>query len=110
MPSTYCTHIRVISRKRLREFWAEHPKAQAPLTHWYSLTRDASWKSFADVKASFGSVDTAKVRSGNTAYIFDIKGNDFRLIAAIHFNVETVYVLAVLTHAEYDEDKWKDKL
>ena len=102
--------MRVISRKRLREFWAEHPKAQASLTQWYKLTGDASWKSFADMKATFGAVDTVKVRSGNTVYIFDIKGNDFRLIAAIHFNRKIVYVLAVLTHKEYDEDKWKDNL
>jgi mRNA interferase HigB len=102
--------MRVISRKRLREFWAKHPKAQAPLTQWYKLTREASWNSFADVKATFGSVDTAKVHSGNTVYIFDIKGNAFRLIAAIHFNTMTVYVLAVLMHAEYDRKGWKDRL
>ena len=102
--------MRVISRKRLREFGAEHPTAKTPLTLWYKLTSEASWRHFADVRSTFGSVDAARVSSGNTVYIFDIRGNNFRLIAAIHFNTRTVYVLAVLTHEEYDKEKWKDQL
>ena len=101
--------MRVISRKRLREFWAEHPKAKTPLTQWYKLTEEASWRHFADARSTFGSVDSVTVRSGNAVYVFNIKGNDYRLIAAIHFNTGTVYVLAVLTHPEYDEEKWKDQ-
>ena len=102
--------MRLISRKRLREFWAKHSRAKAPLTQWYKLAQEASWKNFAEVKATFGSVDTAKVSSGNTVYVFNIKGNDFRLIAAIHFNTGKVFILAVLTHEEYDDEKWKDEL
>lgn len=102
--------MRVISRKRLRELWTDHPKAKTPLSVWCKLTEEGSWRHFSDVRSTFGSVDVVKVRSGNSVYVFDIKGNDFRLIAAIHFNTQTVFVLAVLTHAEYDEEKWKDQL
>jgi mRNA interferase HigB len=55
-------------------------------------------------------VDTVKVESGNTVFVFDIKGNDFRLIAAIHFDRRKVFVLAVLTHKEYDKERWKESL
>ena len=102
--------MRIISRKRLRKFCAKHSQAEGSLSQWYKFTKEASWKNFAEVKATFGSVDTTKVKSGRSVYVFDIKGNDFRLIAAIHFDSGIVFILAVLTHEEYDDEKWKDGL
>ena len=102
--------MRVLSKKRLREFSAKHPESDDALARWFKLAREASWKNFSEVKATFGAVDTSQVRSGNTVYVFDIKGNDFRLVAAIHFNTAVVYVLRVMTHREYDRDIWKDAL
>ena len=61
------------------------------------------WHSWADVRADFGTASLV----GNCA-VFNIGGNKFRLIAAIHYNRKKVYIRHVLTHAAYDRDKWKD--
>ena len=97
--------MHVISRRRLREFWSIHPPARRPLEAWYKLVRKAEWKSFHDVKAAFPHVDQYE-----GVVIFDVGGNKFRLIAAIHYNRKKVFVLRVLTHAEYSRGNWKNEL
>lgn len=73
-----------------------------PLQHFRSLVEKASFSSFADLKMTFGSVDKVGVR-----FIFNIGGNKYRLIAAIAFTPQLLWVKAVLTHAEYDRGDWK---
>jgi mRNA interferase HigB len=102
--------MRVISRKTLREFWTKHAKAEEPLRAWYKLTSAAEWANFQDIKATFGAADAVKVASGKTVIVFDIGGNNYRMIAAVHYNTQVVYVLRILTHPEYDKAKWKDQL
>jgi len=104
--------MRVISRRRLREFWKRHHDAETPLKRWYDLTIHADWKSPADVVQVFGSraADPVKVASGNTVTVFDIGGNKYRLAAAIHYDRHRVFVLRVMTHKEYDKEDWKDAL
>jgi mRNA interferase HigB len=102
--------MRIVSIRTLREFWRRHPDAQTPLRNWFCATEAADWSSFMDVRQTFGSADTAKVGSGNTVTVFDIGGNKYRLIAAIHYNTGVVYALMVLTHKEYDTNKWKAQL
>lgn len=102
--------MRIISIRTLREFWQRHPDAQTPLKDWFRATEAAGWRNFMDVRQTFGSADTAKVDSGNTVTIFDIGGNKYRLIAAIHYNAGVLYALMVLTHKEYDTNKWKGQL
>ena len=96
--------MRAISPKILRLFWAIHPDTRGPLTRWRKRTKAAEWKSFADVTADFGSADQY-----GQFVIFDIGGNMYRLIAAIHYNTGRVYIRHVLTHAEYDSGKWKEE-
>jgi mRNA interferase HigB len=106
--------MRVISKSRLRRFWEAKPqqaKAERALRQWYKLTREADWKSPADVKKLFGkNVDFVQVASENTVAVFNIHGNDFRLIAAIHYDYPRVFVLRILTHREYDRNMWKQEL
>lgn len=102
--------MRVISLKMLKTFWTRHADAERPLREWYKVAEASDWQNYLDVKSTFGSVDTAKVNSGNTVTIFDIGGNKYRLICAIHYNTGCLYALRVLTHKEYDTDKWKDQL
>ena len=102
--------MRIISRTRLKEFWAKHRDAERPLTHWYDLTRRAMWRHPADVRRTFGPTDFVKVASGNTIAVFDVGGNNYRLIAAIHYDRQRVFVLRVLSHPEYDRRKWVDEL
>ena len=96
--------MHVISKKKLREFWGVHAKAKSPLETWYQVAKHAAWESFADLRKTFPTAD----RVGRFV-VFDIGGNKYRLIAAIHFNRGKLFVRHVLTHAEYDERKWKDE-
>ena len=91
--------MRVIAISTLKEFWARHPDADLPLTEWYTKVSNAHWKSCADIKNDFNSVDYV----GNQRYVFNIKGNHYRLVAAIKFIPELVYIRFVGTHADYDK-------
>jgi len=92
----------IISRKRLTEFWKKHSAAEAPLRSWHSVVKAAEWLSFDEVRSTFRSAD----QYGNCV-VFNIGGNNFRLIAAIHYNTGKLFVLHVLTHREYDRGNWK---
>jgi mRNA interferase HigB len=102
--------MRIITKARLREFWQTHPQARTPLEDWYRAIDKARWKNVDDVRQIFSTADLVKVRSGGTVTVFNIGGNKFRLIAAIHYDVQKVYVLLVMTHEEYTRDAWKERL
>ncbi|WP_295654164.1 type II toxin-antitoxin system HigB family toxin [uncultured Mucilaginibacter sp.] len=89
----------IISKSTLREFAELHADAEGPLFNWYELTANADWKNFNEVRNTFNSVDAV----GNDRYVFNIKGNNYRLIALIIFKVRTVFILFIGTHAEYDK-------
>ena len=93
--------MRVVSQKMLIDYFEAHPQAKTALSEWFEKTREANWRSFADVKKSFNSVDNV----GNKRYVFNIKGNDFRLVVLIVFTPKTVYIRFVGTHAEYEKIK-----
>ena len=63
-----------------------------------------------DVRATFPHADPVTVKSGRTVVVFNIAGNRYRLITAIHYNRGLIFTLMVLTHAEYGKDEWKDVL
>ena len=92
--------MRVISRKALQDFAEDNRLDSAPFDAWFRIVTKADFPHFAALRATFGSVDTA-----GEYFIFDIGGNKYRIIAAIHFNTQKLYVRHVLTHAEYE--KWK---
>ncbi|HET6882815.1 MAG TPA: type II toxin-antitoxin system HigB family toxin [Pirellulales bacterium] len=94
--------MRVISRRKLREFWELHADAEQPLRGWLSMVKAANWKNLAEVHRTFPTADQV-----GRCTVFNIGGNKYRLIGAIHYNRGIVYVRHVLTHAEYDRDKWK---
>ena len=89
--------MRLISNQALREFATRQREASEPLQAWRKLIERNAFESFADLRRVFNSVD----KVGNY-FVFNIAGNRYRLITAIHFNTQTLYVRAVLTHAEYD--------
>jgi len=94
--------LRIISKKKLRDFWARHPEAESALKAWHQRVRHSEWKKFADVKGSYASADLV-----GKFIVFNIGGNKFRLIAAIHYNRGIVFVRRVMTHPEYDRGRWK---
>lgn len=91
--------MRIISRKRLIEFWQIHPDAEQPLRAWYAEIRKSSWETPADIKARYRH---ASILPGNRV-VFNIKGNEYRLVVIIEYRFGKVFIRFVGTHAEYDQ-------
>jgi len=91
--------MNIVAHRRLFDFYQKYNDAEIPLEHWFKTAKKAKWKCFADVKNDFNSVDSI----GNQRYIFNIKGNDYRLVVVIQFVHEYIYIRFVGTHAEYDK-------
>ena len=89
--------MHVISRKALEDFWLKHPSARVPLEAWCRLVSTSSFTSFLEIKRTFNSADYVP-----PFIVFDVGGNNFRVIAVIHFNRQKLYVREVFTHAQYD--------
>lgn len=90
--------MRVISKKPLREFWEKHTDAKAALQAWYEDALRAEWRTPGDIKDSYG---TASI-IGDNRVVFNIKGNDYRLVVKLHYDRGVAYVRFVGTHREYD--------
>lgn len=95
--------MRIISKKILREFWAKNPDAEKPIMYWYRITKKANWNSIADVKKDFRHADAAGVCT-----IFNIGGNNFRVITKIFYQSKKVLIRFVMTHAEYNRKGYKN--
>ena len=95
--------MRLITRRRLLEFSEIYPDAEEPLERWYRIMKHGEFGSLAEVRKVFPSAD----KVGNLT-VFNIGGNKYRLIVAIHYNRQIVYIRHVLRHKEYDKDKWKE--
>ena len=91
--------MRVISRKALREFWEKHPDSQQPLRAWYANVKRATWKTSADVKIAYRNASFV----ANNRVVFNIKGNHYRLVAAIDYKYSVIYIRFIGTHQEYDK-------
>ena len=91
--------MRVIAKKTLVTYYTIHPQAKAALEEWYYKTEEAEWHSLADMRQTFNSVDYV----GNQHYVFNIKGNDFRLVVVVRFTPQQVLIRFIGTHAEYDK-------
>lgn len=87
----------IITKGTIHNFIRKYPRAANALNEWFAKSEKANWKNFNEVKTTFNTVDAI----GEDRYIFDIAGNNFSLIAMIHFNIRTLYIRAILTHAEY---------
>jgi mRNA interferase HigB len=90
--------VRIISRKRLREFGEQHADAVTPLDDWYSVVRMKEYHTPAEVKADFASVSFISA----DVTVFNIGGNEYRLSVSIRYHHGTVYIRRVMTHEEYD--------
>ncbi len=96
--------MRVVTPRRLTEFSRKHPEARVPLLHWYEIVKRANWQNLSDVKKDFRMVDYV----GNNRYVFDIKGNDFRIVVIIIFVSQKVYIRFIGTHDSYDKINAKE--
>ncbi len=92
--------MRVISNKVLTQFAANHGEADAPLQAWRKIVQTGTFSNYADLKRAFNATDKV-----GDFYVFDIGGNKYRVISAIHFNRQMLFIRHVFTHQEYD--RWK---
>ena len=90
--------MRIIALKMLRDFWEKHSRAEMPLLAWRALARRADWRTPADVKAAYR---TASFLGANRV-VFKIKGNEYRLVVAVHYNRGLMFVRFIGTDKEYD--------
>lgn len=96
--------MRVITPRKLREYSTKNPQAKIPLLAWYEVVKKADWNSLSDIKKDFNSVDYV----GNNRYVFNIKGNDYRLVVIIIFISRKVYIRFIGNHKEYDKTDVKN--
>jgi len=102
--------MRIIKRSTLIDFGRRYADAVEPLARWHRIARRARWASLTEVRIDFPHADIVTVASGKPVTVFNVAGNKYRLVTAIHYNRQVVYTLRVMTHSEYSRGKWKEQL
>jgi mRNA interferase HigB len=95
--------MNVVSFKRIKEFSLLHKDAEASLRSWYTIAKKSRWQNPAELKQTYPSADFV-----GRYTVFNIRGNNYRLIARIVYRSQTLFIVSVLTHEEYDLGKWKE--
>ncbi len=90
--------MRVIAKKNLIAFWEKYPDAEQSLKAWYAEASKASWKTPQDIKDGYASASFL----ANNRVVFNIKGNQYRLVVAVAYKYGAVYIKFIGTHVEYD--------
>lgn len=93
--------MRIVSHKRLKDFYETKGRedSRVALERWYHITLKAEWKNLSDIKVDFLATDA----TGNQHYVFNIRGNNYRLVVVIKFTMGYVFIRFVGTHEEYDK-------
>ena len=99
--SIFAPKMRIVSHRRLVEFYSSegHDDSQAALERWYNMAEAAEWKNLSDIKVDFPSTDYV----GNQHYVFNIRGNKYRLVVVVKFTIGHIFIRFVGTHSEYDK-------
>lgn len=95
--------VHIITRRRLLEFGKTYTDAERPLKAWFALAKQARWQNLTEVRRDFPTADLV-----SRLTVFNIGGNKYRLVVRIEFERQRVYIRSIMTHAEYNKDKWKD--
>jgi len=91
--------VRIIAKKILRDFWEKHRDCEEQLKSWYQETSNSIWEKPNDVKNDYPS---ASILADNRI-VFNIKGNNYRLIIKINYDYQMIWIRFIGTHAEYDK-------
>lgn len=95
--------MHIITRKRLIEFSNIHPDAEVPLDRWYRILKSTNFNSFSDLRKTFPNADQV-----GRLTVFNIGGNNYRLVAFIVYLNKRIYIRHIMTHNEYNKEKWKE--
>ena len=102
--------VRIIKESTLAAFAISYPQAATGLAVWRRIMRQEQFRHFADLRRCFRAADQVRVASDKPVVVFNVCGNNYRLICAIHFDTGKVFLLRFLTHADYGKDRWKNEL
>ena len=97
--TSYIRSMRIIAKKPLRVFWEKYPDARQPLMAWYEMAKTAGWRTPADMKAQIGTASLV----GSNRVVFNIAGNKYRLVVAVNYRYQALYIRFVGTHRQYDQ-------
>jgi mRNA interferase HigB len=100
----------VVTKRRSREYWTRHPDTRSWLENWCKIVGETKWRNLDEVRRAFPHADLVRVGSGKSATVFNVCGSKHRMATAIHYNTGKVFVLELMTHAEYSKNQWKDRL
>jgi mRNA interferase HigB len=100
----------VIHGGTVKEWASRYPDAADSLSAWLENAIDATWRNLSEVRQVYPHAEPVEVDSGRTVIVFNIRGNRYRLVTAIHFNRQIIYMLRFMTHAEYSKNRWKETL
>ena len=102
--------MRVIAESRIRMYCRQYPDAEVSLLAFLRIVRKIAWRDLVDLRKTYRHADAVEVGSGRIVTVINIKGNTYRLIVAVHYNMRRLYVLRFMPHAEYSRGVWKDSL
>ena len=102
--------VRIIKEKFLQDVAEHYPNAAKYIAAWTATVNAAVWRNLVDVRRCYPSADLVMVSSKKPVIVFNVCGNTYRMIVAMHFDRQTAYTLRFLTHADYSKDTWKDEL
>jgi mRNA interferase HigB len=102
--------MRIVTEPFLQKMGARYLEARPWLEAFRKNVRTARWKNLAELRRTYPHADLVTVESGRTIVVFNVAGNKYRLIAAVHFNRQIIFTLRLLTHAEYSKETWKNEL
>lgn len=102
--------MRIIHGGTVKDWAAAYPDAADALAAWLKNVSQATWGNLSEVRRVYPHADPVVVASNRTAVVFNIRGNRYRLVTAIHYNRQVIYTLRFMTHAEYSKNRWKDTL
>lgn len=97
----FAPEMRIVSHRKLVEFYSSegHGDSQAALERWYNMAEKAEWKNMSDIRVDFPATDYV----GNQHYVFNIRGNKYRLVVVVKFTIGHIFIRFVGTHSEYDK-------
>lgn len=95
--------MRLLNKNQLVKFWRKHPDVRNWLQTWIDTVEAANWRNITEVRKTYPHADAV-----GTCTVFNVKGNRYRLITKINYNVQVVAVIDVYTHSEYDKEGWKN--
>lgn len=101
--------MRLIGQDVLNRAMRKHADAGMWLKVWAMTVDDAQWQNIDDLRMDYPSADGIKLKSRIVVTVFNVKGNEYRLVTNVNYDAQAVLVLELLTHAEYDKDRWKGR-